>query len=38
MRILVVEDNRRLAEAVAKGLRENSFAVDIVFDGETALW
>ena len=38
MRILLVEDNERLAQAVAKGLREQSFAVDVAFDGETALY
>ena len=38
MRILLVEDNERLARAVAKGLREQSFAVDVAFDGETALY
>jgi len=27
MRILLVEDNTRLAQTVAKGLREQSFAV-----------
>lgn len=34
----MVEDNKRLAEAVAKGLREQSFAVDIAFEGENALY
>ncbi len=38
MRILLVEDNEKLANAVAKGLREQSFAVDVVFDGESALY
>ena len=38
MRILLVEDNEKLAQAVAKGLREQSFAVDIAFDGENALY
>ncbi len=38
MRILLVEDNEKLAHAVAKGLREQSFAVDIAFDGENALY
>ena len=38
MRILLVEDNTRLAETIAKGLREQSFAVDIAFDGENALY
>ena len=34
----MVEDNTRLAETIAKGLREQSFAVDIAFDGENALY
>lgn len=38
MRILLVEDNKRLVQAIAKGLRERSFAVDLVFDGESALY
>lgn len=37
MRILVVEDNPRVASFVARGLREQSFAVDVVSDGEEAL-
>lgn len=38
MRILLVEDNERLTNTVAKGLREQSFAVDVAFDGETGLY
>ena len=38
MRILLVEDNERLARTIAKGLREQSFAVDDAADGETALY
>lgn len=38
MRILLIEDNERLAQAVAKGLREQSFAIDVAFDGENALY
>lgn len=34
MRILLVEDERRLATVVNKGLTEEGFAVDIAFDGE----
>lgn len=34
MRILLIEDERRLANVVKKGLTEEGFAVDIVFDGE----
>jgi heavy metal response regulator len=34
MRILVVEDEKRLASFLANGLRENGYAVDIAGDGE----
>lgn len=34
MRILVVEDERRLANIIKKGLVEDGFAVDLSFDGE----
>jgi DNA-binding response OmpR family regulator len=37
MRVLVVEDHRRLASAVAEGLRREGMAVDISFDGADAL-
>jgi two-component system OmpR family response regulator len=37
MRILVVEDDRKIASFVAKGLRESGFAVDPCADGEAAL-
>jgi DNA-binding response OmpR family regulator len=37
MRVLVVEDHRELAQAVATGLRREGMAVDVVFDGEAAL-
>jgi len=37
MRILVVEDERVLAEAVADGLRRAAHAVDVVHDGGAAL-
>jgi len=33
MRLLIVEDDRKLAEFVARGLRAESFAVDIAADG-----
>lgn len=33
MLILLVEDDRRLAQFIAKGLRENGHSVDIAFDG-----
>jgi DNA-binding response OmpR family regulator len=37
MRVLIVEDHRELAAAVAVGLRREGMAVDIAFDGESAL-
>ncbi|HET6869737.1 MAG TPA: response regulator transcription factor [Solirubrobacteraceae bacterium] len=37
MRVLVVEDQKRLAEAVAEGLRREGMAVDISYDGADAL-
>ncbi len=37
MRVLVVEDHRRLAEAVAGGLRDEGMAVDVAHDGQDAL-
>lgn len=37
MRVLVVEDEVRLAEAVARGLRREGMAVDVAFDGGEAL-
>ena len=38
MRILLVEDEPRVARFVAKGLREKSYAVDIAMEGESALY
>jgi len=37
VRILVVEDERILAEAIAEWLRREAFAVDVVGDGDAAL-
>jgi DNA-binding response OmpR family regulator len=37
MRILIVEDERRLADAVARALRHRAMAVDIAYEGTTAL-
>jgi len=37
MRILVVEDEKDLAEAIALGLQKQGYAADIVLDGEEAL-
>jgi len=38
MRILLVEDEPRVARFVAKGLRERGYAVDTAEDGDTALY
>ncbi len=37
MRILVVEDEKKTAAFLAKGLREAGFAVNVAPDGETGL-
>jgi two-component system, OmpR family, response regulator VanR len=37
MRVLVAEDERRVAEAIARGLRREGAAVDVAFDGVVAL-
>jgi len=37
MRILVVEDERRVASFICRALRENAYAVDVVGTGERAL-
>lgn len=38
MKILIVEDERRLSAVLKKGLEENAFAVDTAFDGEEGLY
>lgn len=38
MRLLVVEDEPKLAALVARGLREEGYAVDVTGRGEDALW
>ena len=38
MRILVVEDEKRLATALKRGLADEGFAVDVAFDGTEGLW
>ncbi len=38
MKILLVEDEPRVARFLAKGLRENAYAVDVARDGEEALY
>jgi len=38
VRILVVEDDPKIASFVAGGLRQHAFAVDLARDGDEALW
>ena len=38
MRVLVVEDERRLAATIARGLGADGFNVDVVHDGQDGLW
>ncbi len=38
MRILIIEDEKSLAKILKKGLEENSFTVDLAFDGEEGLY
>ena len=38
MRILVVEDDKRLAATLRRGLEAEGFSVDNAFDGEQGLW
>jgi heavy metal response regulator len=37
MRVLVVEDERRIAAFIKRGLKEEHYAVDVAYDGEEAL-
>lgn len=37
MRILVVEDEHRIAQAIKKGLEQEMYAVDVVYDGQAGL-
>ena len=37
MRVLVVEDEADLADAIARGLRREGYAVDVAYDGDAAL-
>ncbi len=37
MRVLIVEDDERLADVVARGLRQAGMAIDIALDGESGL-
>ena len=38
MRIILIEDEKRLSHFIKKGLTENGFAVDQAFDGEEGLY
>src|SRR3954469_22518066 len=38
MRLLLVEDDDKVANAVARGLRHEGYAVDVVGAGDAALW
>src|ERR1700737_1489305 len=38
MRILLVEDEARMAQAIKRGLRNAAYAVDVARDGEDALY
>jgi heavy metal response regulator len=37
MRILLVEDERKIADFIRRGLTEHGYAVDVAYDGEEAL-
>jgi len=37
MRLLIVEDDEKIASFLKKGLKESGFAVDVVNDGESGL-
>ena len=38
MRILLVEDDQRIARFVTKGLREQAYAVDVTGNGDEAIY
>ena len=38
MRVLLVEDEPNAARVLAKGLREQTYAVDVAADGDSALF
>ncbi|MDO5617602.1 response regulator transcription factor [Kocuria sp.] len=38
MRVLVVDDERELADSLRTGLQAEGFAVDVAYDGRTGLW
>lgn len=37
MRVLIIEDEQRLAETIARGLRRHGMATDVAFDGRSGL-
>jgi DNA-binding response OmpR family regulator len=37
MRILIVEDEHKIANAIKRGLEHNSYAVDVTYDGDSGL-
>jgi two-component system OmpR family response regulator len=38
MRVLVVEDEVRMAALIKRGLEEDGYAVDVAADGTDAIW
>jgi DNA-binding response OmpR family regulator len=38
MKVLLVEDDKKIATAVARGLQAEGFSVDVAFDGDDGLW
>jgi DNA-binding response OmpR family regulator len=38
MRVLIVEDEPRMANFIAKGLREQAYAVDVSSNGDDAIY
>lgn len=38
MRVLVVEDEQRLAQSIRRGLEREGFAIDLAHDGDEGLW
>ena len=38
MRILIVEDQRKMANFIQRGLKEEKYAVDVAHDAEKALY
>ncbi|PMP93007.1 MAG: DNA-binding response regulator, partial [Desulfurella sp.] len=38
MRILIVEDEKTLANLIKQGFEEEGFAVDVAYDGEDGLF